>query len=101
MYAIVRKNTYDPGKLAQGGQQLAEFDAAHARQHGFRGTISIDVGDSQVVVINLWDSREAAKAGLEQMRPVADKLVQPLLASDSTLVGEGPVRDNGVLLGIA
>jgi heme-degrading monooxygenase HmoA len=101
MYAIVRKNTYDPGKLAQGQQQLAEFDAVHARQDGFRGTVSIDVGDNQVVVINFWDSREAAKAGFDQMRPVAEKLVQPLLASDSTLLGEGPVRDSGVLSGLA
>jgi hypothetical protein len=101
MYAIVRKNTYDPDKLAQGRQQVAKFDAVHARQPGFRGTISIDVGDSQVVVINLWDSREAARAGLEQMRPVAEELIQPLLAGESTLVGEGPLREGGVLVGAA
>jgi heme-degrading monooxygenase HmoA len=101
MYAIVRKNTYDPGKLADAPQQLAKFDAEHARQPGFRGTISIDVGDSQVVVVNLWESREAAKAGQKQMRPVAEELIQPLLTGESTLVGEGPIREGEVLVGAA
>jgi hypothetical protein len=97
MYAIVRKNTYDPVQLERGRDQLARFDELHARQPGFRGTITIDVGQNSNVLINLWDSREAAKAGLEQMRPIVGELMEPLLAAESVLIGEGTVLETGVL----
>jgi hypothetical protein len=32
MYGIVRENAFDPVKLAQGGEQFAEFQALPARQ---------------------------------------------------------------------
>lgn len=96
VYAILRKNTYDPAKLDRGREQLAKFDELHAQQLGFRGTITIDVGDTSKVLINLWDSREAARAGLTQMRPVAENLLQPLLATESVLIGEGNVVDEEV-----
>jgi hypothetical protein len=40
VYAIVRKNIYDPAKLDRGREQLAKFDELHAQQPGFRGTIT-------------------------------------------------------------
>jgi hypothetical protein len=98
VYAIVRKNTYDPVKLERGRDQLARFDEMHAQQPGFRGTLTIDVGQNSNVLINLWDSREAAKAGLEQMRPAVGELMEPLLATESVLIGEGTVVESGVLL---
>jgi hypothetical protein len=39
MYAIIRKNTYDPGQLAQAGPALAQFQALHAAQPGYAGGI--------------------------------------------------------------
>jgi hypothetical protein len=97
VYAIVRKNIYDPAKLDRGREQLAKFDELHAQQPGFRGTITIDVGNNSKVLINLWDSREAAQARLKlkQMRPVAENLLQPLLATESVLIGEGNVVEDG------
>ncbi len=91
MYAVVRKNTYDKARLAQGRQQLKEFDEIHARQPGFRGTISIDCGDDSVVVLNLWESEEHARAGLQVLRPVVQRLLEPLLATESVLLGQGQV----------
>ena len=91
MYAVVRRNRYQRAKLAQGRQQLDEFDEIHARQAGFRGTISIDCGDDSVVVLNLWQTEEHAKAGLEVLRPVVQRLLVPLLATESELIGEGKV----------
>jgi hypothetical protein len=101
VYAIVRKNTYDPAKLDSGREQLAKFDELHAQQPGFRGTITVDVGDTSKVLINLWDSREAAKAGLTQMRPLAESLLQPLLPTESVLIGEGNVVDEEVFATLA
>ena len=91
MYAIVRKNTYDRAKLAQGRAQLEQFDALHARQPGFQGTMTIEVGAGTFVLINVWASQAAATAGLEALRPAVRQLVEPLLAAESTLIGEGPV----------
>jgi hypothetical protein len=68
----VRKNTYDPANLDRGREQLAKFDELHAQQPGLRGTITIHVGHNSKVLINLWDSREAAQAGFTKMQPVAD-----------------------------
>jgi hypothetical protein len=101
VYAIVRKNIYDPAKLDRGREQLAKFDELHAQQPGFRGTITIDVGNNSKVLINLWDSREAARAGLTQMRPVAENLLQPLLATESALIGEGNVVEDGVFASLS
>ncbi len=96
VYAVIRRNRYDRAKLAQGRQQLDEFDEIHARQPGFRGTISIDCGNDSVVVLNLWESEEQAKAGLEVLRPVVQRLLVPLLATESELIGEGNVIADSV-----
>jgi hypothetical protein len=101
VYAIVRKSTYDPVKLDRGRKEMAKFDELHARQPGFRGTITIDVGQNTKVLINVWDSREAAKAGLTQIGPLVEHLVQPLLAADSVLIGEGDVVEEGVFASLA
>ncbi|HEX8969789.1 MAG TPA: hypothetical protein VF937_18040 [Chloroflexota bacterium] len=91
VYAVVRRNTYDQTRLSQHRQQLDEFDALHARQPGFRGTISIQAGDGSVLVLNLWESKASAEAGLGVLRPVVQRLVEPLLATPSVLVAEGDV----------
>ncbi len=46
MYAIVRENTFDKAKLAQGANAMAEFQELHAQQPGYSGTIVIDAGAS-------------------------------------------------------
>ena len=89
MYAIVRKNTYDPGKLAQGQEQLREFNRRHAQQAGFHGSLSVDIGEGRSIVVNLWDDRQSAEAALPAMTPVVQQFVEPLLAQPSELIGSG------------
>ena len=91
MYAIVRKNTYDLGKLAGGQEQLREFNRRHAQQPGFRGSLSVDIGDGQSIIINLWGDRESAEAALPAMIPIVKQFVEPLLAAPPELLGSGPV----------
>ncbi len=64
MYAIVRDSTFDPVKLAQGKEQLDEFQVLHASQPGYQGNILIDAGDGRMLILTLWDNQEAAMAGL-------------------------------------
>jgi hypothetical protein len=91
LYAIVRDTTYDPAKLREGSGQLAEFQEIHARQPGYRGTLVVDVGNGRWISINLWESEQHAQAALPIMVPVVQRLVEPLLARPSELVGTGPV----------
>jgi hypothetical protein len=69
MYAIIRKNTYDPAKFAQAGDALAEFAALHAAQPGYAGSIDVDIGDGQRVVVNLWHTERDARAGMDVLLP--------------------------------
>ncbi len=91
MYAIVRDNLYDSAKLAQGSDQLAEFQALHARQPGYRGTIVIDAGNDRSLVVNLWETAEHAEAARQALLPDVQRLLEPLMARPSQLIGTGPV----------
>ena len=95
MYAVVRKLTYDPTRLAAGGQQqLAEFNAIHERQPGFRGSLVIRASEGAKVALNLWESETEAVAGLEVLRPAVQRLLEPLLREPAVLLAAGPVEDN-------
>ena len=41
MYAVVRDNTFDPEKLAQGGGNVAEFQNAHATRPAIAAVSSL------------------------------------------------------------
>lgn len=91
MYAIVRDNNYDATRVAQGQAQLDEFQALHARQPGYQGSIVIDIAGGHWLTINLWESEEAAIAALSGMVPEVRRLLEPMMAGPSQLVGTGPV----------
>jgi len=91
MYAIVRKNTFDSSKLAEGQRTVDEFNAVHAKQVGYRGSMTVDIGDGHWIVVNLWDTRESATAALPLMIPVVQRLLEPLMSEPSQLLGTGPV----------
>jgi hypothetical protein len=91
MYAIIRDTTYDPAKLSQGQDRLAEFQAVHARQPGYRGSIVVDAGNGRWLAINLWETEADAAAALPRMVPEVARLIEPMMAGPSQLVGAGPV----------
>ena len=91
MYAIIRKNTYDPGKLAQAGNALAEFQALHAAQPCYVGSIDVDIGQGQRIIVNLWQTQQDAHAGMTVLIPHVQRLLGPLTAGPSELVGSGEV----------
>jgi hypothetical protein len=89
--AVMRVNSFDPGKLAEGREQLEEFNRLHAAQPGFLGSVTVDLGEGRQFVLNLWDSEEHRLSGLDALGPAVERLVNPLLAKPSELVGFGPV----------
>jgi len=94
MYAVVRVNQYDPAKLATGQVALSEFQALHDRQPGALGTLIVDAGDNRWITINLWQSQEQAMTAVPGLVPEVQRLLEPLLAGPSELVGAGLVSVN-------
>lgn len=94
MYAVVRANQYDATRLANAQAQLDEFQALHDQQSGALGTLIVDAGDNRWITINLWQSQEQAMAALPGLVPEVQRVVEPLLAAPSQLIGAGPVRLN-------
>jgi hypothetical protein len=91
MYAIVRENTFDPSKLVQADEQLAEFQEVHSQQPGYSRTLVIDLGQGRQLTVNLWDTEEHSNAALPAMIPVVRRLIEPLMAGPSRPLGAGPV----------
>lgn len=91
MQAVLRINSYDPDKLVAGQEQLDEFNRIHAAQRGFLGSLTVDLGEGRQFVLNLWDSEEHRVSGLNALGPAVERLVRPLLAGPSELIGFGPV----------
>ncbi|MBO0806182.1 MAG: hypothetical protein J2P25_24305 [Nocardiopsaceae bacterium] len=91
MQAVLRVNSFDPAKLAEGQGQLEEFNQIHAAQPGFLGTVTVDLGEGRQFVLNLWDNEEHRLSGLRALGPAVERLVNPLLAAPSELIGVGPV----------
>lgn len=89
--AVLRVNSFDPDKLAADQEQLEEFNRLHAAQPGFLGSVTVDLGEGRQFVLNLWDSEEHRVAGLGALGPAVERLVNPLLARPSELIGFGPV----------
>ena len=91
MYAIIRKNTFDPEKLTRAAGTLSEFRKLHSAQPGYAGSIEIDVAAAGRVVINLWETEQDAKAGQAVLVPHVQRLLEPLMAGPSQLIGAGEV----------
>ncbi len=91
MYAVVRDTPYDPAKLREGSEAIAEFQAIHARQPGYAGTVVVDAGNGRWLTVNLWETEEQAAAALPTMVPVVQRLIEPLMAGPSQLIASGPV----------
>jgi len=91
MYAIVRETTYDAAALEQGQAQLDEFQALHASQDGYAGTVVVELAEGRWLTVNLWSSPEAASAALPVMVPAVRRLLDPMMAGPSRMIGAGRV----------
>ena len=92
MYAVARINNYDREKFATAGENLDDFNAAHAAQPGYQGTVVVDLQPGRQLVLNLWENEERANAGREALGPQVERLLIPLMARPSEFLGAGPVR---------
>lgn len=96
MYSVVRENFYDSGKLSRADKEMTEFQSIHAAQPGYRGNIVVDLGGGHMLILTLWESESTARAAREALEPDIQRLLVPLMAKSSHLVGTGHVVVNDV-----
>jgi|SRR5690348_16484501 len=91
MEAVLRINTFETKNLRQAMRAMQELEHAHADFPGYLGTLTVDLGEGRVFVANLWSSEKERLAGLAGLGALADRLLTPLLAKPSELVGIGTI----------
>ncbi len=91
MYAVARRNTFDPTQLAAAGGELEKFDRVHRAQPGYVGTVVIDLREGRRLILNLWDSEKRSSAALSVLGPDAGRVLNPLMSDPSELIGVGTV----------
>jgi hypothetical protein len=91
MYAIVRETTYDPAAVDRGQAELDEFQALHAKQRGYAGTVVVELGPGRWLTVNLWNSEADASAALPVMVPAVRRLLEPMMTAPSEQLGAGRV----------
>src|SRR3954471_16844795 len=96
MYSVIRENFYDLAKLERAGKEMQEFQTIHAKQPGYRGNIVVDLGSGHMLIVTLWESEAQAHAARTALEPHIERLLVPLMAKPSHLLGAGQVVVNDV-----
>ena len=91
MHAVVRETNYDPDAPIHERREFQEFQEAHARQPGYRGTIVVNAGDGRFITLTLWERADDMAAARSAMTPIVARLLDPLMTSPARLVATGPV----------
>lgn len=94
MYAVFRETRYPPDRDVISTAEYQEFNAVHAAQPGYRGTVVADVGDGRLLTVTLWETPEAMAAAREALGPVVVRSLDPLMTAPAVLLGTGRVVVN-------
>jgi hypothetical protein len=97
MYAVLRLNSFDPDQLVVSADRLEEFDTIHAAQPGFIGSVVVDLGAGRRFALNLWETEQHSAAALQILGPEVGRLLGPLMAAPSQLIGAGPVLSSDLV----
>ena len=91
MYAVVRETQYNPDRLTQGSSELDEFQRLHAAQPGYEGNVVVDTSDGRRITLTLWASEAHSTAARLVLEPEVRRLLAPLMAAPSRIIGVGSV----------
>jgi hypothetical protein len=92
MFAIARLNRFDAQRLAAAPTDRAEFDALHAAQPGYAGSLTIELDGSRRLTINLWECEQDAQAARQVLGSEVGRVLAPLMTAPSRLLGAGQVE---------
>jgi hypothetical protein len=91
LYAVMRETVYHPDRLAHATRQLDEFRTLHAAQPGYQGNIVVDTSDGRRITVTLWASEADSAAARQALEPEVRRLLAPLMARPSRILGVGLV----------
>jgi heme-degrading monooxygenase HmoA len=97
MYAVFRETQYGPGRDVVSTPEYQEFNAVHAEQPGYRGTVVADVGEGRLLTVTLWETAEAMAAAREALGPVVARALDPMMTTPAVLLGTGQVVVNDLV----
>jgi hypothetical protein len=97
MYAVLRLNSFDPVKLGVSADGLKEFDKIHAAQPGYVGSVVVDLGAGRRFALNLWETEQRSASAMQILSPEVGRLLGPLMAAPSQLIGSGPVLSSDLV----
>ena len=90
MYAVIRENASSGALTEQLRAGRAEFAALRAQQPGFRGSLTVELGDGKWAIVTLWEDRQAQEAGGAVLGPQAERLTGAV----TRIVYQGEVSSN-------
>jgi len=94
MYAVFRETRYGPDRDVVSTAGYQEFNAVHAAQPGYRGTVVADVGEGRLLTVTLWETAEAMAAARNTLGPVVARVLDTLMTAPAVLLGTGRVVVN-------
>lgn len=87
MHAVVRETKYNPDQPINEAPEFQEFQRIHANQPGYQGSVVVEVGAGRFVTVTLWRTADEMAAAREAIGPVVERLLDPLMAEPSHLLG--------------
>ncbi len=91
MYAIVRYDHYEPGRLAEATDALARSRKLHTAQAGYAGSLVVEIRPGESLTINLWNSELDAAAGRMAIGGEVNRIMSGILVAPSEVLGVGNV----------
>ena len=74
MYAVIREGAFQGATGGQPDAARAAFAALRARQPGFAGSLTVDLGAGKRAIVTLWEDERASVAARGTLEPEAAKL---------------------------
>jgi hypothetical protein len=98
VHAIVRINSFNSPSLVAARRDVEAFNRLHARQPGYVGTLSVDLGEDRRLLVNLWECETHAARALEVLGREVSRVLGPLMAAPSEFLGAGTVVQTDLTL---
>jgi len=90
MYAVIRESASPSVPTEQLRAGRTEFEALRARQPGFVGSLTVEIGDGKRALVTVWESQQAQQASTAVMAPQAERLT----GATSRIIYQGEVSGN-------
>ena len=66
-------------------------------QPGYVGSVVVDLGEGRRFVLNLWETERRSASAFQVLAPEVGRLLGPLMAAPSQLIGAGPVLSSDLV----